>query len=160
MTDDLTRRGLIVSGAAAAAVAGLAACSTPTATTTAPATAAAAAPATSQAAASGTTAAASAPVPAGAVSVKASSVPVGGGTILENAKYVVTQPTSGSYKAFNKTCTHQGCPVARIVGTEIVCTCHNSKFSIADGSVTQPPATKPLSQATVTVQGDTLLITG
>ncbi len=144
--DDLTRRGLIVSSAAAAAGAGLAACSSTSApSSSAGAASSGAAPASSAGAASG-------------VTVKVADVPVGGGTILQNAKYVVTQPTSGSFKAFNKTCTHQECPVSKIVGTEIVCSCHNSKFSIADGSVTQPPANKPLVAAKVTLQGDSLVI--
>ncbi len=144
--EDLNRRGLIVSGAAAVAAAGLAACSTPTSPSPA-----ASAPAN--------TAGGAAPSSGGAVTVKTADVPVGGGTILQNAKYVVTQPTAGTYKAFNKTCTHQGCPVSKIVGAEIVCTCHNSKFSITDGAVTAAPATKPLAAAKVTVQGDSLLIT-
>ena len=46
-------------------------------------------------------------------SVATSKVPVGGGVILQDADYVVTQPSKGKYKAFSKICTHQGCPVAR-----------------------------------------------
>jgi len=42
-------------------------------------------------------------------SVATSKVPVGGGVILENADYVITQPSKGKYKAFSKICTHQGC---------------------------------------------------
>ena len=41
-----------------------------------------------------------------------SKVPVGGGVILDNADYVITQPKKGTYKAFSKICTHMGCPVA------------------------------------------------
>ena len=75
--------------------------------------------------------------PAGnALSIPADSIPVGGGKILENASFVVTQPTAGEFKAFTKMCTHQGCPVSDIQGTDIHCKCHGAKFSIADGSVT------------------------
>lgn len=80
-------------------------------------------------------------------------VPVGGGTILKSEKIVVTQPTEGDFKAFSAVCTHQGCPVSKIEGTEIECTCHGSKFSIEDGSVVDGPADKPLESLTVTVSG-------
>ena len=43
-----------------------------------------------------------------------SEVPVGGGVILDDADYVITQPTEGTYKAFSKICTHQNCPVASV----------------------------------------------
>jgi Rieske Fe-S protein len=84
-------------------------------------------------------------------SVATSKVPVGGGVILENADYVVTQPSKGTYKAFSKICTHQGCPVASITGGVIHCDCHGSEYSIEDGSVTNPPAPKPLAEAKTTV---------
>ncbi len=92
--------------------------------------------------------------PAGnALSIPADSVPVGGGKILDNASFVVTQPTAGEFKAFNKMCTHQGCPVSAIEGDAIVCHCHGAKFSIADGSVLNGPATKPLKAAKAVVEG-------
>jgi Rieske Fe-S protein len=84
-------------------------------------------------------------------SVATSAVPVGGGVILENADYVVTQPSKGSYKAFSKICTHQGCPVASVADGVIHCDCHGSEYSIKDGSVTNPPATKGLAEAKTTV---------
>ena len=69
-------------------------------------------------------------------SVATSKVPVGGGVILEDADYVVTQPSKGKYKAFSKICTHQGCPVASVNDGVIHCDCHGSEYSIEDGSVT------------------------
>ena len=84
-------------------------------------------------------------------SVATSQVPVGGGVILENADYVVTQPRKGSYKAFSKICTHQGCPVASVENGVIHCDCHGSEYSIKDGSVSNPPATKGLAVAKTTV---------
>ena len=53
---------------------------------------------------------------------------------------MVTQPTEGDFKAFSALCTHQGCVVSEIKGEDIDCTCHGSKFSIADGSVVDGPA--------------------
>ena len=78
--------------------------------------------------------------------------PEGGGVILENADFVITQPSSGEFKAFSKICTHQGCPVTEITST-IDCRCHGSKFSITDGSVVNGPATEPLAESKTTVTG-------
>ena len=68
-----------------------------------------------------------------------SEVPVGGGVILEDADYVVTQPTKGEFKAFSKICTHQGCPVAEVTGGNINCKCHGSQFSV-EGRLGDQPA--------------------
>jgi Rieske Fe-S protein len=91
-------------------------------------------------------------------SVATSKVPVGGGVILENADYVVTQPSKGKYKAFSKICTHQGCPVASVGNGVIHCDCHGSEYSIEDGSVTNPPAPKPLAEAKTAVFEDKVYI--
>ena len=91
-------------------------------------------------------------------SVATSKVPVGGGVILENADYVVTQPSKGEYKAFSKICTHQGCPVASVSSGVIHCDCHGSEYSIEDGSVTNPPAPKPLAEARTTVFKDKVYV--
>jgi Rieske Fe-S protein len=81
-------------------------------------------------------------------------VPVGGGKIYADQKVVVTQPTEGDFRGFSATCTHQSCLVAEIKGGTINCTCHGSKFSIEDGSVSTGPATSPLPPVDVTVDGD------
>jgi nitrite reductase/ring-hydroxylating ferredoxin subunit len=93
-----------------------------------------------------------------------SEVPVGGGKIFTADKVVVTQPTEGDFKAFSAVCTHQGCTVAEIVGKDIECSCHGSKFSIADGSNVQGPnnspagSIKPLEKLSVKVKGDDLVV--
>jgi Rieske Fe-S protein len=92
-------------------------------------------------------------------SVSTSKVPVGGGVILNNADYVVTQPTKGNYKAFTKICTHQGCPVADVANGVIHCNCHGSEYSIKDGSVVNPPASKPLAEHKVTVSDGKVFVT-
>lgn len=80
-------------------------------------------------------------------------VPVGGGVVVDAEKVVITQPTDGEYKAFTAVCTHQGCIVASVEDNEISCPCHGSKFSAEDGSVVTGPATAPLSEVAVQVQG-------
>ncbi len=89
---------------------------------------------------------------------KTSDVPVGGGKIYQADKVVVTQPTEGEFKAFSAVCTHQGCPVSKITGQDIECTCHGSTFSLTDGSVTNGPATKALPELKVAVAGEDISV--
>lgn len=92
------------------------------------------------------------------LTVPASTIPVGGGRILDNANFVITQPEPGVFKAFNKMCTHQGCPVSEIIGDDVHCRCHGARFSIVDGSVKQGPATKPLRAASAVVEGEDVIV--
>ncbi|MBD0838124.1 MULTISPECIES: Rieske (2Fe-2S) protein [unclassified Streptomyces] len=85
-----------------------------------------------------------------------SDIPVGGGTIFKDEEIVVTQPKEGEFKAFSSICTHQRCTVANVADGTINCTCHGSKFNITDGSVANPPATKPLPEKKVTVEGNSI----
>jgi nitrite reductase/ring-hydroxylating ferredoxin subunit len=83
-------------------------------------------------------------------------IPVGGGKIFKDEQVVVTQPKEGEFKAFTSICTHQQCPVANVKGGTINCTCHGSKFNITDGSVANPPATRPLAEKKITVTGNSI----
>ena len=107
------------------------------------------------AAAAGTSAAASSAGPA--VLARTSDVPVGGGTILGDQKIVITEPVSGTFKAFSAVCTHQGCTVGSVSGGTINCPCHGSKFSITDGSVVGGPAPSPLPTVSIAVQGTSIV---
>ncbi|GHE68127.1 Rieske (2Fe-2S) protein [Streptomyces capitiformicae] len=89
---------------------------------------------------------------------KTSDIPEGGGKIFESEGVVVTQPEAGTYKAFSATCTHKGCAVKSIADGVINCPCHNSKFSITDGSVKSGPATKPLPAKEISVSGESITL--
>jgi len=106
----------------------------------------------------GATAAPTQPTDGGGALAKASDIPVGGGKIFAGQGVVVTQPVAGTFKAFSSTCTHQGCPVASVDGGTINCTCHQSKFSIDDGSVKAGPATKALPEKNISVAGESITL--
>lgn len=82
-----------------------------------------------------------------------SDIPEGGGTIFADQKVVVTQPSAGEFKGFSAVCTHQSCLLANVDAGTVNCSCHGSKFSIEDGSVTQGPATSPLPSVKLSVAG-------
>ncbi|MEU6566887.1 Rieske (2Fe-2S) protein [Streptomyces parvulus] len=87
-------------------------------------------------------------------------IPEGGGMVFADQKVVVTQPSAGEFKAFSATCTHQGCAVKSVSDGVINCPCHNSNFSITDGSVRSGPAPKPLPAVRITVNGDSIQLAG
>ena len=92
---------------------------------------------------------------AGASLALVADVPSGGGIIAGD--YVITQPKQGTFKAFSKICTHQGCEVSTVKDGTINCPCHGAKFSIEDGSVQGGPAPKPLPETKVKVDGDNIV---
>ncbi|ELP67616.1 Rieske (2Fe-2S) protein [Streptomyces turgidiscabies] len=95
---------------------------------------------------------------AGTALAKTSDIPEGGGKIFKDQGVVVTQPTAGTYKAFSAKCTHAGCAVTGITNGVITCPCHNSEFSVADGSVKKGPATEALAAESIKVSGDSITL--
>jgi Rieske Fe-S protein len=91
----------------------------------------------------------------GGVLAAVADIPEGGGII--EGDLVITQPTAGTFKAFSKVCTHAGCDVNKVDAGVISCPCHNSKFSIDTGEPTGGPASKPLAETKVKVDGDNIV---
>ncbi|MEU5265245.1 Rieske (2Fe-2S) protein [Amycolatopsis sp. NPDC021455] len=89
----------------------------------------------------------------------ASEIPVGGGKVFADQQVVVTQPVAGTFAAFSAICTHQGCTVGTVANGTIDCPCHGSKFKVADGSVANGPASKPLGKKAVTVANGKITLT-
>jgi Rieske Fe-S protein len=154
-TPGLSRRS-VVAGAGVVAAAGLLTACGGGSTATAPGTPAAAAPP----AAPATPAAPSAASSSGQALASTTDIPVGGGKVFADKDVVVTQPSSGEFKAFSATCTHMGCKVKTVANGTIDCPCHGSKFAIADGSVAGGPAKKPLPAKPVSVDGDSIVLDG
>jgi nitrite reductase/ring-hydroxylating ferredoxin subunit len=52
----------------------------------------------------------------------------------------------GELRAFDDTCTHQGCSLAEgeLDETAIGCPCHGSQFDVVTGEVLEGPATEPV----------------
>jgi Rieske Fe-S protein len=146
----LPSRRALLAGAGVACAAMLAGCTTHDASNggTTPATSGTAT------SAGGSTATSSAPA-AGALAAT-SQVPDGGGKIIDGKNIVITQPQSGSFKAFTAICTHQGCIVSSVSNGTINCPCHGSKFSIKDGSVINGPAPSPLASIAIKVEGTSI----
>lgn len=86
----------------------------------------------------------------------AADIPVGGGTIFADENVVIVQPTEGEFLGWSATCTHQGCLVTSVEDGSIVCNCHGSSFSIEDGSVQGGPASSPLSEVDLTIDGEAI----
>jgi Rieske Fe-S protein len=62
--------------------------------------------------------------------------------------------SSGQWKAFSATCTHQPCTVQYSGGSSIRCPCHGATFSTSNGSVLGGPAPRPLPEYGVQVDAN------
>jgi Rieske Fe-S protein len=148
-----SRRALFAGAGAAAAAVVVAGCSSYNANSGVGASA----PATTSAPAATGGAGGSAAGGASGALAATSEVPVDGGKILTDKKIVITQPASGTFKAFTAVCTHLGCTVGSVSGGTINCPCHGSKYSIKDGSVVNGPAPKPLAPIAIKVDGTSIV---
>ncbi len=66
----------------------------------------------------------------------------------------------GHLYAFDDTCTHTGCSLAKgkLDGTTVTCACHGSQFDVTSGAVLRGPAARPVRSRLVRVEGEDLLI--
>ncbi|MFD3436341.1 Rieske (2Fe-2S) protein [Streptomyces sp. NPDC058685] len=94
-----------------------------------------------------------APVDLGA----ADAVPVGGAKLYREQRLIVSCPAAGQYRAFSAQCTHAGCVLDKVEGTEGNCPCHGSRFDVTTGKALQGPATVPLPEVPVTAKDGKLV---
>ncbi|MFI5760604.1 Rieske (2Fe-2S) protein [Streptomyces sp. NPDC051563] len=87
----------------------------------------------------------------------AAEVPVGGAKLFREKKLVVSCAEAGQYKAFSAQCTHAGCVLDKIVEGQGNCPCHGSRFDVTTGQAVRGPATDPLPEVPVKVEGGKLI---
>lgn len=161
---DPARRGVLKAAGLVAGVGALAACSSPPVVPEQAATPAGSPAGSSSTSSSSTASSATGTTPgtsttsAAAGGTPTSEVPVGGGTVYADSKTVVTQPEAGTFKAFDSTCPHKGCAVAKVADGRINCPCHGSQFDISTGDRVAGPAEEGLAPKTITVDGDSFTI--
>jgi nitrite reductase/ring-hydroxylating ferredoxin subunit len=66
----------------------------------------------------------------------------------------------GQLHAFDDTCTHRACSLAKgkLDGTTVTCPCHGSQFDVTTGEVLQGPAQQPVRSRLVQIEGESLLV--
>lgn len=65
------------------------------------------------------------------------------------------------YAAYSQKCTHLSCAVYYSrEDNQLVCPCHNGRFSIRDGAVIQGPPTRALPRVALVREGDEIIATG
>jgi ubiquinol-cytochrome c reductase iron-sulfur subunit len=74
-----------------------------------------------------------------------------------DSQTVLVRVSESRYLAFNKVCTHAGCPVGLYQADthQLLCPCHQSAFNVLDGA--KPvfgPATRALPRLPLTIDGD------
>ena len=90
----------------------------------------------------------------------ATDVPVGKAFAFNapdgNPAFVV-QPAAGTYLAFSRVCTHEGCSVD-FTGQEFQCPCHGAVFAEDTGDPISGPARSPLQKYQVAESGGSLYV--
>ena len=66
----------------------------------------------------------------------------------------------GPLYAFDDTCTHRACSLAKgkLDGTTVTCPCHGSQFDVTTGEVLRGPAQQPVRSRLVQIEGESLLV--
>ena len=66
----------------------------------------------------------------------------------------------GHLHAFDDTCTHRACSLAKgkLDGTTVTCPCHGSQFDVTSGAVLRGPAKRPVRSRLLQVEGEDLLV--
>ena len=66
----------------------------------------------------------------------------------------------GQLHAFDDTCTHRACSLAKgkLDGTTVTCPCHGSQFDVTTGEVLRGPAHQAVRSRLVQMEGESLLV--
>ena len=74
--------------------------------------------------------------------------------------YVALACVTGSYYAFDDTCTHRGCSLSEgeLDGTTLICPCHAGEFDVRTGEVLYGPPPDPVTTYPVRISSDEIEI--
>ncbi len=80
--------------------------------------------------------------------------------VMAGAVKVMLANLNGTFYAFQNDCTHSKGPLAsgKLDGTTVTCPWHGAQFNLTNGAVLRGPATKPLTQYPVKMQGDEIWV--
>jgi thiosulfate dehydrogenase [quinone] large subunit len=89
----------------------------------------------------------------------AKKVPIGGSAAFTDpstkAPSIVIQLDAGRFVAYDAVCPHEGCTVGYLAAQDIIaCPCHGSEFNPDNGHVVQGPATRGLRQLSIAKGAD------
>lgn len=87
-------------------------------------------------------------------------IPAGSGKVVAlGSKPVIVVNSEAGMKAYSATCTHLGCIVHYDeTAKQIICPCHDGRFSPATGAVTSGPPPQPLPPVEVAVDKDEIFL--
>ncbi|MFJ3494039.1 Rieske (2Fe-2S) protein [Streptomyces sp. NPDC086091] len=87
-----------------------------------------------------------------------SEVENGGAALHQDHNVVVSRSGRGELKAYSSICTHAGCPIDKLEGTTLTCSCHGSEFDATTGQVLRRPATVPLNELPVKAENGRIVV--
>ena len=96
---------------------------------------------------------------------RAGEVPIGGVKLFhypnEKEQCLLVRTATEEYVAYSQKCTHLSCAVYYSrEDNQLICPCHNGRFSIRDGAVIQGPPTRPLPRVMLERSGEQLIAIG
>lgn len=97
--------------------------------------------------------------------VHAGDIPVGGVKLFRypdsKEQCLLIRTDEDEYVAYSQKCTHLSCAVYYSrEDNQLICPCHNGRFSIHDGAVIQGPPTRALPHVVLERQGQDLIAIG
>lgn len=92
-------------------------------------------------------------------------IPVGGVKLFRypspKEQCLLVRTSEDSYVAYSQKCTHLSCAVYYSRDdNQLICPCHNGRFSIRDGAVIQGPPTRALPHVVLERKGQELIAIG
>jgi nitrite reductase/ring-hydroxylating ferredoxin subunit len=96
---------------------------------------------------------------------RAGEIPVGGVKLFRyptpNEQCLLVRTGEQDYVAYSQKCTHLSCAVYYSrEDNQLICPCHNGRFSIHDGAVIQGPPTRALPHVVLERKGQELIAIG